>query len=96
MLYLGIDQHARQITISLQDDCGDVILARPVSTRPEKIWAFFKKLTEEMLGERESFVAMLEVHRTRLLQDGLNNLGNHHRGILEHTMAVFAARVALE
>jgi hypothetical protein len=24
MLYLGIDQHARQITISLRDDNGDV------------------------------------------------------------------------
>ena len=27
MLYLGIDQHARQITISLRDDHGDVLLA---------------------------------------------------------------------
>ena len=25
MLYLGIDQHARQITISLRDDSGDVL-----------------------------------------------------------------------
>ena len=33
MLYLGIDQHARQITISLRDDNGDVIQARQVSTR---------------------------------------------------------------
>lgn len=28
MLYLGIDQHARQITISLRNNEGDVILAR--------------------------------------------------------------------
>ena len=28
MLYLGIDQHARQITVSLRDDHGDVVLAR--------------------------------------------------------------------
>ena len=33
MLYLGIDQHARQITISLRDDSGDVLQARQVSTR---------------------------------------------------------------
>ena len=33
MLYLGIDQHARQITISLRDDTGDVLQARQVSTR---------------------------------------------------------------
>lgn len=36
MLYLGIDQHARQITISLRDENGDVVMARQVSTRPEK------------------------------------------------------------
>jgi len=40
-LYPGIDQHARQITISLGDDNGDVVQARQVSTQPEKINAFF-------------------------------------------------------
>src|SRR5262245_36564431 len=34
MFYLGIDQHARQITISLRDDDGGVLLARQVSTQP--------------------------------------------------------------
>jgi hypothetical protein len=34
MLYLGIDQHARQITISLRDENGDVVLpGRPAPTR---------------------------------------------------------------
>ncbi len=33
MLYLGIDQHARQITISLRNDSGDVLQARQVSTK---------------------------------------------------------------
>ena len=37
MLYLGIDQHARQLTISLRDERGDVLQARQVSTQPEKI-----------------------------------------------------------
>lgn len=32
MLYLGIDQHARQITISLRDESGDVLLARQLRT----------------------------------------------------------------
>jgi len=32
MLYLGIDQHARQITVSLRNEDGDVVLARQVST----------------------------------------------------------------
>ncbi len=47
MLYLGIDQHARQITISLRNEDGDVIQARQVSTRPEKINEFFGRLTRE-------------------------------------------------
>ncbi len=50
MLYLGIDQHARQLTISLRDDSGDVVQARQVSTWPEKIQAFFDKLTRERIG----------------------------------------------
>ena len=45
MLYLGIDQHARQITISLRDDQGEVVQARQVSTQPEKVHAFFQQLT---------------------------------------------------
>jgi transposase len=61
MLYLGIDQHARQITISLLNEDGDVIQARQVSTRPEKINEFFGKLTRERLRDGESFVAVLEV-----------------------------------
>jgi len=61
MLYLGIDQHARQITISLRDEHGDVVQARQVSTQPEKVHAFFQKLTRERLHGGESFVAVLEV-----------------------------------
>ena len=47
MLYLGIDQHARQLTISLRDESGDVIQARQVSTQPEKVQAFFTALTRD-------------------------------------------------
>jgi transposase len=61
MLYLGIDQHARQITISLRDEDGDVLQARQVSTRPEKINAFFQQLTRDCLRNGESFMAVLEV-----------------------------------
>jgi hypothetical protein len=61
MLYLGIDQHARQITISLRDDSGDVLQARQVSTRPEKINDFFQTLTRERLRNGESFIAVVEV-----------------------------------
>jgi len=61
MFYLGIDQHARQITISLRDESGDVVQARQVSTEPKRIRAFFEHLTRERLGPDESFVAVLEV-----------------------------------
>src|SRR5260370_38517274 len=74
MLYLGIDQHARQITISLRDENGDVLQARQVSTQPEKVNAFFRQLTRERLHNGESFVAVLEVcgfndWLIRMLQD---------------------------
>jgi transposase len=61
MLYLGVDQHARPITISLRDDQGDVLQARQVSTQPEKINASFGQLTRERLRDGEPFVAVLEV-----------------------------------
>src|SRR5215831_7242111 len=61
MLYLGIDQHARPITVSLRDEGGDVLQARQVSTQPDKINAFFQQLTRERLHDGESFVAVLEV-----------------------------------
>jgi len=44
MLYLGIDQHARQITISLRNDGGDVVMARQVSTHPESGTSHFRTL----------------------------------------------------
>jgi transposase len=74
MLYLGIDQHARQITISLRDENGDVLQARQVSTQPQKINAFFQQLTREHLRNGKSFVAVLEVcgfndWLIRMLQD---------------------------
>ena len=61
MLYLGIDQHARQLTISLRDETGDVLQARQVSTRPEKIQAFFAKLPRECVRDGEVFIAVVEV-----------------------------------
>ena len=61
MLYLGIDQHARQLTVSLRDEAGDVVLARQVSTEPDRVQAFFTQLTRDRLRDGESFVAVLEV-----------------------------------
>lgn len=60
MFYLGIDQHARQLTISLRDEQGDVIQARQVSTQPEKIQEFIERLKRQFLGDGESLLAVGE------------------------------------
>ena len=57
MLYLAIDQHAKQITVCIRNEDGDTVLQRQVSTRPEKIEFFFQQLTE-MDAE---YMAILEV-----------------------------------
>lgn len=57
MLFLGIDQHSKQITVCVRDLAGEVILRRQVSTRREKIRAFFDRL----LAEDAEFMAVLEV-----------------------------------
>ena len=60
MLYLGIDQHSKQLTISLRDEDGSVTRRRQVSTRPEKVETFLQELCEaaEPLG---GFMAIVEV-----------------------------------
>ena len=45
MFYLGIDQHARQLTVNLRGQNGDVRLRKQVSTRPAKVIRFFEELT---------------------------------------------------
>ena len=82
MLYLGIDQHARQITVSLRDENGDVLLARQVSTQPEKINAFFQRLTRERLQSGDSFVAVLEVNCSELVANTLCDFKPGARGPL--------------
>jgi transposase len=60
MLYLGIDQHKRQLTVNLRGEDGSVILQRQVSTQWEKVRAFFADLAEKARPEG-GFMAMLEV-----------------------------------
>ena len=57
MLYLAIDQHAKQITVCVRNTDGETVLRRQVSTRPEKIELFFQELTEM----DPEFMAILEV-----------------------------------
>jgi len=56
MLYVAIDQHAKQITVAVRNDQGEDVLRRQVSTRPEKIKEFFDQVIE-MDAE---FMAILE------------------------------------
>lgn len=46
MLYVAIDQHAKQITVAMRNDQGEDVLKRQVSTRPEKIKEFFDRVVE--------------------------------------------------
>lgn len=57
MLYLGIDQHSKQITVCVRDDAGEIVLRRQVSTRREKLAEFFDQLAA-LDGE---FMAIVEV-----------------------------------
>jgi transposase len=60
MLYLGIDQHKRQLTVNLRGEDGSVVLKRQVSTEWWKVRAFFADLAEK--GRPEGgFLAILEV-----------------------------------
>ena len=59
MLYLGIDQHHKQLTISIRNDEGAVILKRQVSTQPDKARAFLDDVRRQA-GD-EGFMALLEV-----------------------------------
>jgi len=44
MLYLGIDLHSKQLTVSLRNEAGDVVVRRQVSTRPAKVEEFLKQV----------------------------------------------------
>jgi transposase len=59
MLYLGIDQHHKQITVSIRDEEGTVILRRQVSTQPDKVRAFLDDIRGR--SDEEGFMAVVEV-----------------------------------
>jgi transposase len=59
MLYLGIDLHRKQMTVSLRNEPGDVVLRRQVSTRWKKVDEFLEQVHQA--GDEESYVAILEV-----------------------------------
>lgn len=57
MLYLGIDQHSKQITVCVRDDAGEVVCRRQVSTTWDKVRAFF----DDLVQRDADFMAVIEV-----------------------------------
>jgi transposase len=60
MLYVGIDQHRKQLTVSVRDESGNVILRRQVSTEWKKVRAFFDEL-RELAGAHGGYMAVVEI-----------------------------------
>ena len=42
MLYLGIDQHRKHLTLNLRNEAGEAVLRRQVSTQWTRVRAFLK------------------------------------------------------
>jgi transposase len=59
MLYLGIDLHSKQVTISLRGEDGEVLLRRQVSTRGEEPRKFLEDVS--LRAGEAGYVAVLEV-----------------------------------
>jgi transposase len=59
-LYLGIDLHRKQMTVSLRNPNGDVLLRRQVSTRWPKLEEFRSQLHQSVAAE-QNYVAVVEV-----------------------------------
>ena len=57
MLYLGIDLHRKQMTVSLRNQEGDVLLRRQVSTR----WPKLAEFREQLQAADGKYVAVVEV-----------------------------------
>jgi transposase len=58
MFYLGIDQHAKQLTVSLRNEAGDVVQARQVSTEPSRVRDYLESVTKLAT---DGFTAIVEV-----------------------------------
>ena len=59
MLYRGIDLHLKQMTVSLRNQNGDMLLRREVNTRWPKLEEFRKQLHQAAATEK--YVAVVEV-----------------------------------
>ena len=60
MLFVGIDQHKRHLTICVRNEQGEIDLRRQVSTRWEEVDRFLASLRERA-AEQGGYVAVVEV-----------------------------------
>lgn len=60
MLYVGVDQHRKQLTVSVRNEAGDVILRRQVSTEWERVRLFWREIAERSQPDG-GYVVILEV-----------------------------------
>lgn len=60
MLYLGIDQHSKQLTVCVRDESGAVIQRRQVSTELARTRNFFEEI-QALSRDQGGFAVVLEV-----------------------------------
>jgi len=60
MLYVGIDQHRKQLTVSVRDESGSILLRRQVSTEWKKVRAFFDEV-RELAGPHGGYLSVVEI-----------------------------------
>src|SRR5258708_6851004 len=60
MLYVGIEQHRKQVTVSVREESGNVLLRRQVSTEWKKVRAFFDELCE-LASAHGGYLAVVEI-----------------------------------
>lgn len=60
MLYLAVDQHRKQLTVSVRNEAGDVTMRRQVSTEWPRVQAFFAELQAEA-ATAGGWMAIVEV-----------------------------------
>ena len=60
MLYMGIDQHSKQLTIDLGNEEGNLVMHRQVSTEWEPLKKFLAEL-RDLAEPQGGYVAIIEV-----------------------------------
>ncbi len=60
MLYVGIDQHRKQLTVSVRDESGNVLVRRQVSTQWRKVRALFDAVWK-LANSHGGYLAVVEI-----------------------------------